>query len=355
MYNVGAIIGLFSFPHKGHLNAILKASTYCEELYVVIISNDFMEEQLYKNIAIKRLTMKEKARCLSFELNGFDHIKILMIETNDVTVKNLNLEIVLKKITGLLNKDVDVIFNCELENKEIFNCHSIDSKLEVFNADYVMITIHTSNVLNNIYMNWDLVLGSLRAYYAKKVVFVGTESCGKTTLVKMLAKLFNTTYAEEAGRYYASKYMGGNENVFMLRDFYNIAIEQRQLEENALLCANKISFFDTDLVVTQLYCKLFTGEYNPDIEPLIDKYRYDMVVFLEPDTKWVADGIRFADNQSKRVKYSEQLKKLYSYYGYGERLVVISGSYNEKLSKCVEISKNLLLENNIRNVVSKFL
>ena len=49
----------------------------------------------------------------------------------------------------------------------------------------------------NLYAN----ILSKQRHYIKKVCVVGTESCGKTTLVRNLATYFNTTHVEEAGRY----------------------------------------------------------------------------------------------------------------------------------------------------------
>lgn len=128
-------------------------------------------------------------------------------------------------------------------------------------------------------------LGSARLYFAKKVLITGTESCGKTTLTKMLAKVLFTSWTQEEGRYYSARNMGGNELVFNENDFFEICLEQQRAEDLALRTANKIAFFDTDAVVTQYYCELYLGKKNQAIETMVDRNRYDVVLMLAPDVK----------------------------------------------------------------------
>lgn len=168
-----------------------------------------------------------------------------------------------------------------------------------------------------------------------------TGNCGKTTLTKMLAKIYHTAWAEEAGRYYSRDYLGGNEDVFTPEDFYQICVDQRRLEEDALRHANKVVFFDTEALITQYYCEIYLGEKNPKIESLIDPSRYDLVLFMTPEVKWVDDGLRFISDQKEREEKNDELYKMFIDHGFGDKMVVINGGdYLERFAKAkAEVDK----------------
>jgi HTH-type transcriptional repressor of NAD biosynthesis genes len=154
-------------------------------------------------------------------------------------------------------------------------------------------------------------LGAAREHFVKRVLITGTESCGKTTLAKSLGKIFFTSWAREEGRYYSTKYSGGSEEVYELDDFYKICWEQRVIDDHAIRTANKIVFLDTDAVITQYYCKMHLGAENPKIETLVEPERYDLVLFLSPDVKWVSDGVRKKGDENERWRLHGELLEMY--------------------------------------------
>ena len=137
-------------------------------------------------------------------------------------------------------------------------------------------------VRNNPLECWDYIIGAARPFFAKKVLIAGTESCGKTTLTKKLAKIYHTSWSEEIGRYYSEKYLGGDEDSFSLNDFKRIAALQYESDMDALHNANRVCFFDTDATITQYYCEMYLKDKNPAIEEYIDPSRYDLILFLTP-------------------------------------------------------------------------
>jgi len=202
--------------------------------------------------------------------------------------------------------------------------------------------VSATEIRGNPYKHWEYILGVAREHFVKKVLITGTESCGKTTLTKELAKMFFTSWAREEGRYYSTKYFGGNEQVFEPDDFYNIAWEQRQIDDHAIRTANRIVFIDTDAVVTQYYCAMYMGDKNPKIDTLIDPNRYDKVLMLTPDVRWVADGFRWNSDADKRWRLHEELRDLYVYHGFHDKMVDIGGDYYSRLKESVAIATKIL-------------
>ncbi len=98
-----------------------------------------------------------------------------------------------------------------------------------------------------------------RSYFVKKVVVVGTESCGKSTLVRNLASVFNTNYVAEYGRTRCEE-IGGYDGVLLDEDYPMIAYEQQRQVEKASAFSNRVLFVDTEATVTQFYSELYNGK-----------------------------------------------------------------------------------------------
>ena len=168
-----------------------------------------------------------------------------------------------------------------------------------------------------------------------------TGNCGKTTMVKYLAKLYNTSWSEEVGRYYASKFLGGNEEIFTDEDFTRIAYQQIEQDYAALRSCNRICFFDTDPTVTQYYSTLYMGHKNLEVESAINPTKYDVVILLKPDVEWVDDGQRLNGDQQKREDLHNRLKYMYLERGF-KNVIEVSGDYNERLIAITSIVDSLI-------------
>lgn len=343
MYDVGVFPGKFFPPHRGHLAAILNARTRCKKLYVVVSCNEGHEATLAKSENLKPIPINERVRWLSIEMKGIDNIIVLgMNEDHIPAPPNGWVE-----WTALLNATIpekfDVIFGSDIEYATNgYTTYFPNVAYELCDQNREFFPISATEIRKHPFENWNYILGSARGYFAKKVLIVGTESCGKTTLTTMLAKIFHTSWTEEEGRYYSTRYMGGNEQVYTKDDFFAIAYQQRQVEDDAIRKANKLTFFDTEAVVTQYYCEIYLGSTDPRIEAFVDPNRYDVVLFLAPDVPWVDDGMRFLSDDKTRWELHEKLRKMFVDRGYGDKMIEIHGSYEERLNQSIEICRNLI-------------
>ncbi len=341
MYKIGVFPGKLCPPHRGHLNAIFKAACQCEKLYVVVSYRREDDEKLFAGLPFKAPTLKERAKWLSIELQGFDHIKVIMLDEEGIPSYPLGWRLWSFRLAQIVPEHIDVIFGSEPSYTEGYTKYFPEADYVIIDSERSEFPISATMVRNNPYKYWDYILGAARPHFTKRVLIVGTESCGKTTLTKMLAKIYHTAWAEEAGRYYSRDYLGGNEDVFTPEDFYQICVDQRRLEEDALRHANKVVFFDTEALITQYYCEIYLGEKNPKIESLIDPSRYDLVLFLTPEVKWVDDGLRFISDQKEREEKNDELYKMFIDHGFGDKMVIINGGdYLERFAKAkAEVDK----------------
>ena len=237
---------------------------------------------------------------------------------------------------------IDAFFVGDREYEATLQSYFPESEMVLFDPARSRYPISATEIRHNILGNWHYILGPARPFFAKKVLIAGTESCGKTTLTKCLAKLFNTSWSEEVGRYYAQIYLGGDESIFTDEDFGRMAHLQAEQDYHALRTANKVCFFDTDAVVTDYYSELYMGHRNKLVEAYINPDRYDVLLYLAPDVAWVSDGQRLNGDQARREMLDERLMRLYEEFGFKDKMIVVRGGYNQRLTTAINVVDNML-------------
>lgn len=122
----------------------------------------------------------------------------------------------------------------------------------------------------------------------KKIVVIGSESSGKSTLSEELAKALNTVWVPE----YAREYLTGLGRPYNEED--HLVMAKRQLaDEDALLPgANRYLICDTDLYVIKVWGEDKYGRCHPWILEQIAKRKYDMYLLTDIDIPWEDDPLR---------------------------------------------------------------
>ena len=342
LYNVGVYFGKFLPPHRGHLNIALNAATTCKKLYIVISDNAARSEKICKESGVKNIPFNLRYQWLKQELQDMPHIEVVKLDESNIPEYPNGWVEWAKLLQETVGEKIDAFFCGEREYAKELPKHFPGVAVELFDPDRTLFNISATQIRKEPYKNWDMILGPARPFFTKRVLIAGTESCGKTTLTKTLAKLFCTSWSEEVGRYYAQRYLGGDETAFTDEDFSRIATQQREQDYLALRNANKICFFDTDATATQYFSLLYMGHRNSVVEAMVDPDKYDLVILLKPDVEWVNDGQRLNGEQEKREKLHERLKHMYIERGFEDKLVEIGGSYSERLTQAYKLILNLI-------------
>src|SRR5690606_28394992 len=112
-------------------------------------------------------------------------------------------------------------------------------------------------------------------------------------------------------------------------DLIAIAKGQIRNEEAALARAEKLCFFDTDMLVLKVWASFRYGKVPEFIEQAFERNRYDYYLLCKPDLTWEADAFRESPNQSERDLlfriYVDELEKINASYH------IISGVGEERL------------------------
>jgi len=332
---VGFMGGKFLPLHQGHIYVIIAASNYVDKLYVILSSSKNRDRELCERDNIKYIPAEVRLSWLGEALNNLENIEIIHIE-DDQWEDNYNWEQGADMIKKAINQPINCVFSSEVSYNDLFKKNYPNSKHVVVDDKRKTVTISATELRRNLFDNWDKLPTSVRSYFTKKVAIVGTESCGKTTLTKQLAKFFNTNYVQEVGREYCEKYSNN-----LTKEMFNlIAAEHFLLQDKKSQESNKVLFVDSEATITQYYLDMyFHNEPSQLIEEIIKLQDYDLVIYLEPDVKWVHDGLRFAGKEATRKENDEKLKKMFS--DREINFVSINGTYSERFNKARKLVNDL--------------
>lgn len=342
MYKTGVYFGRFCPPHRGHLYQIMIASTRCEKLIVVISDNKYQTEVICQEAGLPTITYQLRKQWIAQQVQDMSHIQVRVLDETDIPLYPDGWEMWSERMREVVPEQIDAFFVGDSDYDQPLRRYFPESAIELFDPSRSRYPISATEIRHDILNNWHYILGPARPFFAKRVLIAGTESCGKTTLTKCLAKLYNTSWSEEVGRYYAEKYLGGDETIYTDEDFGRMAHLQAEQDYQALRTANKVCFFDTDAVVTDYYSELYMNHRNKLVEAYINPDKYDVLLFLTPDVKWVDDGQRLNGSQERREMLNDRLLNMYKEFGFGEKIIMVGGDYNQRLTRAIEIVDNML-------------
>ena len=171
----------------------------------------------------------------------------------------------------------------------------------------------------------------------KKVVVIGPESTGKSTLSELLAKHFNTEWCAE----YAREYLLTNGTDYTYNDLLTIAKGQLKLENTALQTVENnggdLLIIDTDMYVMQVWCEYVFGKCHDFIKEQIAEREYDLYLLCNIDLPWVKDELREYPDEGPRIELYEIYKNILQ--NQQVPCVDISGNYEERLRKAIDAIK----------------
>jgi NadR type nicotinamide-nucleotide adenylyltransferase len=164
----------------------------------------------------------------------------------------------------------------------------------------------------------------------KRVVIVGAESTGKTTLAMALAEHYQTTWVPEFGRLYTEARRPRGE-LWSSDEFTFIATEQVRIEDALERIANRVLICDTDAFATAIWHERYLGQRSPEVLAVIAGRTCDLYVLTDVDTPFVQDDIR--DGESIREwmhkRFQDELSRM------GVPVLFVSGPHDQRMAAAV--------------------
>jgi len=186
----------------------------------------------------------------------------------------------------------------------------------------------------------------------KKIVIVGPESTGKSTLCQKLSDHYNSIWVKE----YAREYLLTNGTDYTFENLSDVAKGQLANEERGVTeLQEKITsgliqspngngqfplFIDTDMIVMKVWCEfVFDKCHNWILNEIVDR-KYDLYLLGNIDAPWVKDELREYPDLPTR-------ERLYNHYkdimvNQSVPWVDICGNYEERFNKAVAAVDSIL-------------
>ncbi len=172
----------------------------------------------------------------------------------------------------------------------------------------------------------------------KKIVVIGPESTGKSSLSDALARELGTEWVPE----YARAYLEQLNRPYEEKDLLAIARGQLASEEKLETRANDYLICDTDLNVLKVWSEHKYGRCDREILEEIAVRRYDLYLLTYIDVAWQDDPLREHPEEGLRRYFYHQYKDIVM--NSGLPWVEIKGTEQARLTMAIKVIKEILTE-----------
>ncbi|MGY6520301.1 MAG: AAA family ATPase [Mongoliitalea sp.] len=172
----------------------------------------------------------------------------------------------------------------------------------------------------------------------KKVVIIGPESTGKSTLAQQLADHFDCLWVEE----YAREYLKNLDRPYEFDDLLSIAQGQLSLEDRLAAQSDELLICDTDLHVIQVWSEHKYGKVHEWVKQQIEDRNYDLYLLTNIDIPWEDDPLREHPDPEMRCHFFELYKQLLEKSP--TSFNIISGSSKERLESAIKTVNGLFAQ-----------
>ena len=189
----------------------------------------------------------------------------------------------------------------------------------------------------------------------KKIVAIGPECTGKSTLCELLSQRFNTAWVPE----FAREYLLTHGKDYSYDDLLTIAKGQIASEEDyiqsitgnrkpanenpphsPLSTPHSPLFIDTDMYVMKVWCEFVFGKCHQWIIDQIVSRKYDLYLLCNTDLPWVKDELREYPDLETREKLFHIYKDIM--INQNTSWVEIGGNYDQRAETAIEAINKLI-------------
>ena len=324
--NKAFVFGKFMPFHKGHEAMINFALARCDFLTILICCSD--KEQV--PCAVRKTWIEQT----------FENLKNLEVRTFSYSEDEF-------PNTSVSSEEISAIWAAVF--KKQFPGYSILVTSEPYGnfvAGYMairhiefdpcrsIIPVSASLIKKDQFSYWEFLPDSVKPYYSIKIVILGTESTGKTTLTKQLSQHYNCGFVSEAAREIIP-----NSNAFIYADLHLVAKEHAGRIDAAVRGPSPLVIIDTDVHTTKSYSKFIFGKELAESSEIYNSNRAVLYLYLNNDVPHSQDGTRLneTDRNLLDISHREVLREN------NIDFIEITGNWNERFEKAVKHIDKLII------------
>ena len=296
-YGTGLVVGKFYPPHAGHHALIDAAAAACDRVIVVVAPSSGESVPLADRVAWLRAAHPAHVHVVGVH---DDH----PVDYADPAAWDLHTA-VFRAAAG--TDRVDAVFSSEAYGTEL--ARRFGAVAVTVDPARERVPVSGTAVRADPVAHWDLLGPDVRAWLTRRVIVLGAESTGTTTVARALARHYRlrggvwarTRWVPEFGRELTERKLAAlrrtrpdatvDQVVWERADFPVVAAEQNAAEDAAARDGSPILFGDTDALATTVWEERYLGSGSPEVAALV---RPPHLYLLTDDggVPFVDDGLR---------------------------------------------------------------
>jgi HTH-type transcriptional repressor of NAD biosynthesis genes len=356
----GLIVGKFYPPHLGHHRLIDWAAAQCGELTVLAMA-----------ARGESLPLADRTSWLQAHHAGQAGVVVLgvscdaPVDFGDESVWTAQVAIIQAALRAGRRPLVDAVFASEGYGEQL--AARLSAAHRSFDPDRRLSAIAASGIRADAASHWDEIAATTRAGLATRVVLLGAESTGTTTIARQLTDRYRGrgrvwgrtrcvaeygrevtrakwTQARQTARTAGQVEPALDELVWTADDFDLVAREQTRREEEAAANGSPLLVCDTDAFATSVWERRYLGEQARPLQPWATALlpRRDVYLLTSHDgVPWHDDGLREGDlaiRAAMTAWFSDALTQA------GHSWVLLTGDLDQRLGLATRTVERLLLE-----------
>lgn len=310
----GVVVGKFNPPHLGHLHLIDQAAKQVDHLYVLLC--DRPDQTL--DVELRRTWLADASP---------PNVTII-VTPDDLPGAN---EPWAERALQLLPMRPELAFTSEDWGPGW--AAAMGAEHVLVDRDRRAQPISATELRADLGANFHWLVPAARADLARRVVVIGAESTGKSTLAEALARELSTVWVPEHGRWYWEGRRHLVDHRWSTEEFRRIAAAQHRLElDLARQAARAVVIADTDALVTSVWHERYLDAADTELDRMASDVVPDLYLVCCPDFDWVQDGTR--ESEDHRIVMQESMTDRAN--ASGARVVQLEGPHDHRLAAALE-------------------
>ena len=329
-YAHGLVIGKFYPPHAGHLALVRHALARCERVTVQVLASS--AESVPG--ALRAAWLRDELPT-AHVVHGLDDAPV---DYDDPAAWDAHVA-VMRALLAPGARDVppvDAVVTSDAYGEQL--AHRFGAAWLRVDPGRTQTPVSGTAVRADPEGHWWALPAAVRAWFARRVVVIGAESTGTTTLAQDLTAHYGLPSVPEFGREWTALREGGLAAPWHTAEFDLVAREQARLEDDAARRTPRaLVVADTDVLATAVWHERYVGTRSATVEALADARTPDLYLLTGDEIPFVQDGLR--DGEHVRHAMQDRFRELLEQRraAGGAPWVELRGSRAERLAAAVAL------------------